>query len=84
MIRPGTKIVLTEGCIADDITIDGKSVTDVSDADLREVVRAIVEIADRRLLQDLIIHGVRYMGLYESQGHCPLCGDEIETYTIEL
>lgn len=84
MIKPGTKIVLTVGCVAYDLTIDGKNFTEVSEADLRESVRALVEIADGILLQDFLFSAACQMGRCESYDRCPQCGDDVETYTIEL
>lgn len=85
MIRPPLKIKLTEGCMAYDLEVNGTSTLKLSDADLRECLRVVIENADHPTLCSILQEAVREMGTYDTDGkRCEQCGDMVETYTLEF
>ena len=81
MIRPPLKIKFAEHGNDFELVINGKPIIDVSEADLRECLRVVIEKAQKPTLCYLLQEAVRAMGKFEFYDS----GDDaVDIYTLEL
>lgn len=81
MIRPPLEIRFAEHGNDFEFVINGKPFIDVSEADLRECLRVVIEKAQRPTLYYLLQEAVRVMGKFEISYK----GDDaVDIYTLEL
>jgi hypothetical protein len=80
------KIVMTLGCIADSLTIDGVEEPNLTDDKRQEVIdRCVKKIEPRDLNEFLQWLLMRHYDDYEcSDLPCECCGDYIDMYTLEI
>lgn len=89
------KLELTEGCICDSFTADGKDINSMSGQELKDILKAVVaKITDTKYedentvyyLQNILYEIVsRFYDEYESADEpCECCGDFIDTYTMTV
>ena len=89
------KLELTEGCICDSFTADGKDINSMSGQELKDILKAVVaKITDTKyedenkvshlqiILRDIVS---LYYDEYEIDDEpCECCGDFIDTYTMTV
>jgi hypothetical protein len=89
------KLELTEGCICDSFTADGKDINSMSGQELKEILKAVVaKITNTKyedenkvsylqtILRDIVS---LYYDEYEIDDEpCDCCGDFVETYTMTV
>lgn len=89
------KLELTEGCICDSFTADGKDINSMSGQELKDILKAVVaKITDTKyedenkvsylqtILRDIVL---LYYDEYEIDDEpCECCGDFIDTYTMTI
>lgn len=79
------KILLTRGCIAGSLTIDGKEEIHLTDDERQKVLRHIFNHLKPEDLNYVLQDLVETFGEYESDDEpCETCGDYVETYTWEI
>lgn len=79
------KILLTRGCIAGSLTIDGKEEIHLTDDERQKVLRHIFNHLKPEDLNYVLQDLVETFGEYESDDEpCETCGDFVETYTWEI
>jgi hypothetical protein len=89
------KLELTEGCICDSFTADGKDINSMSGQELKDILKAVVaKITNTKyedenkvsylqtILRDIVS---LYYDEYEIDDEpCDCCGDFVETYTMTV
>lgn len=89
------KLELTEGCICDSFTADGKDINSMSGQELKDILKAVVaKITDTKyedenkvshlqtILRDIVS---LYYDEYEIDNEsCDCCGDFVETFTMNI
>lgn len=89
------KLELTEGCICDSFTADGKDINSMSGQELKDILKAVVaKITNTKyedenkvshlqtILRDIVL---LYYDEYEFDDEpCECCGDFIDTYTMTV
>jgi hypothetical protein len=89
------KLELTEGCICDSFTADGKDINSMSGQELKDILKAVVaKITNTKyedenkvsylqtILRDIVS---LYYDEYEIDDEpCDCCGDFIDTYTMTV
>ena len=87
------KLELTQGCICDSFTADGKPLVDLDGIDLKVIlVEAVNKIVIKkineedksglqRIIQDIV---ETFYDTYEASEPCECCGDYVETYTLTI
>lgn len=89
------KLELTEGCICDSFTVDGKDINSMSGQELKDILKAVVaKITNTKyedenkvshlqtILRDIVS---LYYDEYEIDDEpCECCGDWVETYTMTV
>lgn len=89
------KLELTEGCICDNFTADGKDINSMSGQELKDILKAVVaKITNTKyedenkvsylqtILRDIVS---LYYDEYEIDDEpCDCCGDFVETYTMTV
>lgn len=79
------KLEYTDGCICTSLTADGKETADMTNSDLRNVIKKMLDkVDDAAILQDIWTNIMESIGDYEDIGHCEECGDHITKYTLEI
>jgi hypothetical protein len=89
------KLELTEGCICDSFTADGKFINTLSEKELKDILKAVVakitttKYEDENTvyyLQNILYEIVsRFYDEYESDDEpCECCGDFVETFKMEV
>lgn len=89
------KLELTEGCICDSFTADGKHINSMSEKELKDILKAVVakitttKYEDENTvyyLQNILYEIVsRFYDEYESDDEpCECCGDFVETFKMEV
>lgn len=78
-------LTMTEGCMANSLTADGKEEIDMTDNERREVLKAIFEHLRPQDLNYVMQTLIPMFGDCEWDDEpCPTCGDTVTTYTWEL
>lgn len=89
------KLELTEGCICDRFTVDGKDINSMSGRELKDILKVVVaKITDTKyedenkvshlqtILRDIVS---LYYDEYEIDDEpCECCGDFVETFTMNI
>lgn len=89
------KLELTEGCICDSFTADGKDINSMSGQELKDILKAVVaKITNTKyedenkvshlqtILRDIVS---LYYDEYDIDDEpCECCGDWVETYTMDV
>jgi hypothetical protein len=89
------KLKITEGCICDSFTADGKDINSMSGQELKDILKAVVaKITNTKyedenkvsylqtILRDIVS---LYYDEYEIDDEpCECCGDFIDTYTMTV
>jgi hypothetical protein len=89
------KLELTEGCICDSFTADGKDINSMGEKELKDILKAVVakitttKYEDENTvyyLQNTLYEIVsRFYEEYESDDEpCECCGDFVETFKMEV
>lgn len=79
------KIKLTQGCICDSLTIDGKEEIDLNDDERVKVLNKVLDCIKPSELNVLLQLILPIYGEYYSDGiPCSQCGDIVETYSLEI
>lgn len=89
------KLKITEGCICDSFTADGKDIDSLSEQELKDILKAAVakitntEYEDEKIiycLQNTLYEiASRFYDEYECDGKpCECCGDYVETFKMEV
>lgn len=79
------KLELTQGCIADNFTINNESIHDIPEYKLREYAHKVIDKIDRYMLHIILIDITKELGDYScSNRACECCGDIIETYKLDV
>lgn len=64
--------------------IDGREFVDLNYNEQKEVCHKLVDKVSESVLQKFIEDACADMGEYKELGHCSICGEDIDTYTIEI
>lgn len=79
------RLILTEGCIVDNFTIDGMDASNINIGILRGLCCRAVDTMYKEGIIELLIKLCRDLGNYSSSKEpCECCGDTIDTYELEL
>lgn len=79
------KLSYTDGCTCTSLTVDGVETVDMSEKDLKGVVKALIDReTDIGVIQSIWMDLMQSQGEFEDLGHCSQCGDWITRYTLEL
>lgn len=83
------KIIITEGCTAFNITVDGVSISDLPKATYTVVVNKIIDNIRERVLKnnislDSLINLLEYNNYETSEEPCDQCGDTVTKTTWEI
>lgn len=78
------KVVLTEGCVVNGITVDGKDFNDYEISERKEILHKIIDSLDNSYLQNILYSACQYAGTYKYKYHCEECGDDVRTYTLKI
>lgn len=80
-------ILLKESFFEDaSLTIDGKDISEMSEDDIREVVKNIIEenVVESTSLIRILTDLTRSFGRYKFCYHCDECGDNVFEYELEV
>lgn len=80
-------ILLKESFFEDaSLTIDGKDISEMSENDIREVVKNIIEenVVESTSLIRILTDLTRSFGRYKFCYHCDECGDNVFEYELEV
>jgi len=80
-------ILLKESFFEDDsLTIDGKDISEMSEDDIREVIKNIIEenVVESTSLIRILTDLTRSFGRYKFCYHCDECGDNVFEYELEV
>lgn len=80
-------ILLKESFSEDDsLTIDGKDISEMSEDDIREVIKNIIEenVVESTSLIQILTDLTRSFGRYKFCYHCDECGDNVFEYELDV
>ena len=76
---------LTQGCICDSLTIDGKEEIDLSPQEKAHVMNMLLAFLGKQELNSLLVNVLDIYGDMEcSDTPCECCGDTVCTTTLEV
>jgi RNA polymerase-binding transcription factor DksA len=79
------KLEYTDGCTAYSLTADGVEIANMSDKEVKEIIKALIDHTnDAGTLQMIAEELLETQGDYEDLGQCEECGDWITKYTLEI
>lgn len=81
-------VILLKESFSEDVslTIDGKDISEMSEDDIREVIKNIIEenIVESTSLIQILTDLTRSFGRYKFCYHCDECGDNVFEYELEV
>lgn len=79
------KINYVKGCHYDVLEIDRKSSSNMTDEELKDAVKRLIDsIGDRKYLEQLMIEYLEYNGTVVHSYDCPCCGDVVQEFEIDI
>lgn len=80
------KIVVTDGCIASGVTVDGTplNMSDMTPQEKKDILKKIIDTIDDSMVESEIFSIVQSCGEYEYLYHCEECGDDVCEWTMEI